>query len=64
MSISIPEGTGIRIESNAAVNDISGNGITIENNRRYYESSNFDSADRVVYLNVNSGASNITVNVL
>ena len=64
MSISIPEGTGIRIESNAAVNDISGNGITIENNRRYYESSNFDSADRVVYLNVNSGTSNITVNVL
>ncbi len=64
MSISIPEGTGIRIVSNAAVNDIGGNGITIEKKGKYYESSNFDSADRFVYLHVNSGASNITVNVL
>lgn len=62
ISITIPEGTGIRIESNAAVNDVNGNGVTLNKTGREYESSNFDSAEKVIFLYVNCGVSDITVN--
>jgi len=64
ISISLPEGTGIRIESNAAINDVNGNGISLIKRGRYYESTNFDSSDRVVNMYINGGTADITVNVL
>jgi len=63
LSISIPEGTGIRIKSDALVNNISGNGITLRREGERYESSNYHSADRSINLNVNGVFTHITVDV-
>lgn len=63
LSITIPEGTGIRIKSDALLNNINGNGITLRRVGERYESSNYDSADRIINLNVSSGVTYITVDV-
>lgn len=63
LSITLPEGAGIRIKCDAVVNDISGKNITLNRNGSKYESSNYHSADSVINLDVSSGAANITVNV-
>ena len=63
ISITIPEGTGIRIKSDAVVNEISGRGITLRNDGRIYESTNYESADKTISLNISSAVTKVTVNV-
>lgn len=63
ISLTIPKGTGVKIQSSSAVSDVRGNGVKINKDGRSYYSEGFDSADRTVVVEVNSGATQITVNV-
>jgi len=63
ISITIPEGTGIRIKSDAVANDIGGKGITLRKDDRVYESTNYDTADRTIDLNISSAVTKVNVTV-
>lgn len=63
ISITIPEGTGIRIKSDAVANDISGKGITIRKENGIYKSTNYDTAERTIELNISSPVTKVNVTV-
>ncbi|HOK43176.1 MAG TPA: hypothetical protein PLD49_05880 [Thermoclostridium caenicola] len=61
LSITLPQGTGIRIRSDSLVKSINGDGITLGRDGETYESSNYSSADRIINLDISSAVTHVTV---
>lgn len=63
ISLSVPEGTGIRVQTGAAVSKVHASGIKMNKDGRTYYSEGYDDAKARVVLEINSGTSNVDIKV-
>lgn len=61
INITIPVGSGIRIEASGVSNDVRGEGISLSRNGNSYQSENYGTAQNIIILKINSVSTTVNV---